>query len=400
MATQNDVFLTPTADQYDQARQQINAHIQSIAASPDNRAGAFPYYKFHQPGEPIRGTVLIFHGFSAKPAQMWRLADYLFNNGYNFYQVTLAGHAYRLPDTYWPQVDLKPEIANPLREKIKQDPVLNGFFANLAATDGGALKTPNPVQMVGLIARLKAIEPRLLDIVAAIERPQDPDFDRYFVSSHMNYLKEAKERLAELASLPGPIYTVGLSVGGATALAVAAAQPDRVKGVVAYAPLLEVYGKDREQYVNLAGPLDIREFGWDDLRFPLGCFTASNRFGAFVRFKENLNVLKTIPTLMVLTENEDAADITVNQQFSKALSGGLLGGNSVAHQLYTYPSSDLVPHPMVNPQEVSHGMSNAFWQSLYQETFRFLAYGQFNPSNMSTFGQDPGLPQVPPVSAP
>ena len=397
MATQNDGFLSPTAEAYDSARQRIDAYIQSIANSPDNRSGAFPYYKFHQAGESVRGTVLIFHGFSAKPAQMWRLADYLFNNGYNFYQATLAGHAYRFPDRYWPQVDLKPEIADPLREKIRKDPVLNRFFGNLSAAGGGTFQAPSPVQMIGLVARLKALEPRLLDIIAAIERSQDPDFDRYFVSSHLDYLKDAKERLAELASLPGPIYTLGLSVGGATALALAAAHPERIKGVVAYAPLLEVYGESRERYVNLAGPLDIREFGWDDLRFPLGCFTASNRFGAFVRYPENIDRLKKVPTLMVLTENEDAADIKVNQQFSKALGGGFFGSGSTEHHLYTYPSSDLVPHPMVDPQEVSQGMSNAFWQSMYQETFRFLAYGQFNKSNMSRFEQDPSLPQVPPV---
>lgn len=216
--------MPPTQDQLQQTRQRIDAYVATIASSPDRRDGAFPYYLFHGADTPIKGTVLMFHGFSAKPHQMSRLADYLFRNGFNVYQATLAGHAYRVPDRYWPQVDLKPEILMPLREKVNADPVLQGFLANLTAAND-ANSTPTPVQMVGLLARLSALEPRLLDIIAAIERDSDPDFDRYFVSSHLAYLTDAQARLAELDALPGPIYTVGLSVGGAVALALGAKIP-------------------------------------------------------------------------------------------------------------------------------------------------------------------------------
>jgi hypothetical protein len=49
---------------------------------------------------------------------------------------------------------------------------------------------------------------------------------------------------------------------------------------------------------------------------------------------------------------------------------------------------------MVDPSEVSQGMSNRFWQSLYQETFRFLTIGEVDLSNMSSIGQDEDLPLV------
>lgn len=384
--------VAPNADQLGQVKQQIDTYIGSIDANPDHRDGAYPYYLFHAPGQPIKGTVLIFHGFSARPHQMSRLASYLFLNGFNIYQASLAGHAFEIPDQYWPQVDLKPEIAIPLRQKIKQDQVLQRFFSNMITADGSSLNRPTALQMISLIARLRRIEPRILDIIKAIERKQDADFERYFISSHMKYLQDAQQRLSELDAMPGPLYTVGLSVGGAVALALAAAQPDRIKKVVAYAPLLEVHGEERERYVNLAGPLDIREMGWDDLRFPLGCLTAANRFGAFVRSRHNIRSIKKLSTLIVLTENEDAADIRTNQQFSESL-----GQEYQGHYLYTYPASDLVPHPMVDPEEISQGMSNEFWQSLYQETFRFLAGNRFNAANMSTLKQDLGLPQVPPA---
>lgn len=384
--------VTPTADQIAQTKQKIEAYVQSIDANPDRRAGGYPYYLFHDAEKPIRGTVLIFHGFSAKPHQMWRLADYLFQNGFNVYQVTLAGHGFKIPDKYWPQVDLKPEIANPLREKVGKDPVLQNLFANFAA-DPSKVSRPTIRQQISIVTRLLRIEPRLLDIVKAIQFDSDRDFDKYFVSSHMNYLTEARQRLEELEAMPGPVYTIGLSVGGAVALGLAADRPDRIKKVVAYAPLLRVYGRDRRLYVTLTGPLDISELGWDPaLRFPVGCFTAADRFGSFVRSRKNEDTLRNIPTFLVLTENEDAADIDTNKDFFKDI-----GGSRKGHHLYLYPEDDLVPHPLVDPTEISQGMSNRFWQSLYQETFRFLTTGEVNSRNMSNLDQEPDMPLVPPV---
>ncbi|HIK44845.1 MAG TPA: alpha/beta fold hydrolase [Leptolyngbyaceae cyanobacterium M65_K2018_010] len=389
--------MTPTQDQLQLTQQRIDAYIQSIASHPDRREGAFPYYLFHPANTPIHGTVLMFHGFSAQPHQMSRLADYLFHNGFNVYQATLAGHAYRLPDRYWPQVDLKPEILNPLREKVSADPVLQHFLANLASTPEATAKTPSPVQMAGLVARLRRLEPRLLDIIAAIERDNDPDFDRYFVSSHLAYLTDAQARLAELEALPGNIYTIGLSVGGAVALALGAQHPQRVTKVVAFAPLLEVQGSTRKRYVNLAGPLDIREFGWDDLRFPLGCFTAANRFGAFVRKADNLAALRSQPTLMILTENEDAADLNTNQAFARSLGRASWLKRYDHHFQYTFPSEALVPHPMVDPLEISQNMSNDYWQPMYQETYRFLTQSEFRGSHLSQTTAVSDLPAPRPI---
>lgn len=382
--------LTVSNEQLTQTRQKIDTYIQSIDANPNHRAGAYPYYLFHEAGKAIRGTVLMFHGFSGKPDQMWRLADYLFRNGFNVYQATLAGHVFLPAATYWPQVDLKPEIWNPLREKIQQDPVLQNYLANLGANPDN-FQRPSYIQQIGLVTRLLKIEPQLLDIIAAAEVENDEHFERYFDSSHMNFLTDAQARLAELEAMPGPIYTVGLSVGGSTALALAAEQPERIERVVAYAPLLKIYDQQREQYINLAGPLDISETGWDpSLRFPVGAFTAAARFGAFVRQNKNINALKNVPVFMALTENEDAAHVQTNLEFFQAI-GGERKGNS----MYLYPASDLVPHPMVDPTTISQNMTNRFWQSLYQETFRFLTTGEVDDSNISSLEQNSDLPQVP-----
>lgn len=390
----NQPTFLPTAAAIAQTEQAIAAHITAIDHHPARRTGAYPYYRFHAAGTPILGTVMLFHGFSASPHQLWRLTEYLFQNGFNVYQCSIAGHSYVNPAQNWPQVDLRPEIATPLKAKVQADPVLNHYLQNVASNSDGFVR-PGYTQRIALMARLLAIEPRLLDMIKAIETPDDPAFDRYFLSSHLDYLHHAKDRLAELEAMPGPIYTVGLSAGGAVALALAAANPDRIQRVVAYAPLLRIHGEERRRYVNLSGPLDISESGWDpQLRFPVGCLTAVDRFGSsYVLSDPAVRSLKANASVfLVLTENEDAADIQTNQSFFEAL-----GGRGGRHYHFLYPAADLVPHPMVDPTEVSQGMSNRFWQSLYQETYRFLTQNTVNLSNLNNLAQIPDLPQVPPV---
>lgn len=122
-------MVTPTDQELAQAQQAIEAHLAEVRSRPDQRPGAYPYYRFHPPGEPIQGTAMIFHGLSARPHQMWRLAEYLFNNGFNFYQVTLAGHDKLNPHKNWPQIDLRPEYVGPLLYKVQQDPVLQAAIS-------------------------------------------------------------------------------------------------------------------------------------------------------------------------------------------------------------------------------------------------------------------------------
>ncbi|MEQ8537149.1 MAG: alpha/beta hydrolase [Coleofasciculus sp. D1-CHI-01] len=387
-------MITPTADQIAQTKKSIENYYIYWISHPYKRAGVAPFYQMHEPGESIRGTVMIFHGFSAKPMQMFLVGDYLFRNGFNIYQIPLAGHAFIPPDSYWPQVDLKPEFRDPLRDEVRKDAVLDLFLSNRDNKSQGQFQRLTTFQKMALIGRIIKMAPQLLDMALAIERPNDPDFDRYFTSSDMKYLTDAQERLAELEAMPGPVYTVGLSVGGAVALGLAASRPDRIKKVVAYAPLLEVSNEVNERYINLTGPLDLREFSWEqNVSFPVGCLTAANRFGAFVRSDKNRESLEEIPTFLVLTENEDAADLKTNQRFFDQI-----GAKGKGHCYYLYPASDLVPHPMVDPMEVSQGMTNRFWKSLYQETFRFLTTGEVDTDNMSNLEEAPDLPPMPTYS--
>ncbi|MCY7322211.1 MAG: alpha/beta hydrolase, partial [Phormidesmis sp. CAN_BIN36] len=91
-------------------------------------------------------------------------------------------------------------------------------------------------------------------------------------------------------------------------------------------------------------------------------------------------------------ENEDSADIETNQEFYHEI-----GGDEIRNAFYLYAAKHLVPHPLVDPTEVSQNMSNRYWQSLYQETFRFLTLGKVSAVNLSSLDQNADLPIVPPA---
>jgi len=108
---------------------------------------------------------------------------------------------------------------------------------------------------------------------------------------------------------------------------------------------------------------------------------------------------------LMLTENEDAADIPTNRAFFASVADGAgadrssgpvgAGGADGGHVLGWYPRSARVPHPMVDPTEVSQGMSNAFWGALVQETHRFFTTGRVDVEHLSSTEPADGLPAPP-----
>jgi dienelactone hydrolase len=110
------------------ARAEMDKFIEPIQQHPHKREGALPYYLLHKEGEHVYGTVLMFHGFAASTGQMARLAQYLFENGFNVYQPALCGHYYNDPTKYWPKVDLKPQMKEAIQQKLKADPELSAII--------------------------------------------------------------------------------------------------------------------------------------------------------------------------------------------------------------------------------------------------------------------------------
>jgi len=206
------------------------------------------------------------------------MADYFFKAGWNVYSTVLAGHGFK--GTGWPTVDLKPSMGggDALRIALAGNPELAAKLG-----DTGAL-TGNPAAAVELFEALTDEVPALAKAgplyayMQSLEPGGDPDaFAARFDSTAADYGAVAEASLRHVAGLPGPVVTVGSSVGGAAALHAAGVEGGRVTHVLACAPLLRVLGDERRQQVLALGPLGIGpEQGWSPTnRFPLACHTGT-----------------------------------------------------------------------------------------------------------------------------
>ena len=381
LVTEEPSLIVPNAQEISQVKKTINARIRSIDAHPNRRVGSYPYYLFHPPEKPILGTIIMFHSFGAIPHQMSLLAQSLFNNGFNIYQPCIAGHAFIPPEQYWPQARLKSKISLFLKEKIKKDAVLDNYLQNfdqnLDKFHGHSLR-----EQEALMERLLKVEPKLEDFFWAVERESDRDFYRYFESESIKYLIDARARLAELAAMPGPIYAIGLSVGATIALGLAATEPERVKKVVAYAPLLKIRDRRLSCFLHLAELLNLKQNVWGEgVSTPMEALIGAAHLGSLVMASKQRRSLWKVPTFFVLTENDELADIETPQKFMEAI-----GGKWKGHRCYIYPRVNLVPSQMVDPRSPSNGMSNTFWRNLYRETRRFLQFGDIKEEKMGQLG--------------
>lgn len=55
-----------------QARLATRAYLNSVLKSPERRPDCTPYLLLHPAGTQVRGTVLLFHGFTGTPKQVGR----------------------------------------------------------------------------------------------------------------------------------------------------------------------------------------------------------------------------------------------------------------------------------------------------------------------------------------
>ncbi|CAK9203295.1 unnamed protein product [Sphagnum troendelagicum] len=380
-----------TEDQLNLATEAMDKFIATIQDHLDQREDATPYYLLHKQGEYVYGTVLMFHGFSATTGQMALLAQYLFENGFNVYQPALCGHYFNKPAKYWPSVHMKPGLKETVQEKLMADPQFSAIINNFKSV----------VQLT--TEQINITRERVsLDYPELDQAINDDNFTKafytWFESQHFDYLHEAEARLQEVHGLPGPVFTVGLSMGGAVSLALAALHPDKIAKTAIFSPLLKVKDQKIREFCQLAGQFGAQECWWyPEMPFPLSCFVAVDVFSRFVSSKNLIDVLaKKIPTLAVFTEIDDVADVTIGQKFFADLCS-IAGNEGPPHLSSTYTTAEKVPHPMVNPTEVSQCTTNRYWNTLYQETLRFLTQGTIIAENLHKLSQDPDLPQVHPL---
>ncbi|KAG0557466.1 hypothetical protein KC19_11G132800 [Ceratodon purpureus] len=384
-----------TKRQIEEAKHEMDKFVQNISGHPEKRENASPYYLLHEAGQAVYGTVLMFHGFSATTWQTSLLAQYLFDNGFNVYQPSLCGHYFVNPDKNWPKHDFKKVIKEKLVKKLKGDPELAAYIQGFISI---SLLTPEQAKVA--VDRLKALNEN--ELLAAVSDDEFGDaFSEYYESEHLRYLHEAEQRMQEVAPLPGPLFTVGMSMGGATAIALAAIHPDKVARTAVFAPFFKSIDDYKGQFCKLTGPLGCEEKGWyPDMPFLLSCMVEVGAFGHFVRQDKHLNVLAKLPTFIVQTEIDDCADHAAGLRIIKEIEARS-GAHGPPHFSTLYSAAEGVPHPMVHPLEASfEGGTNKFWQSLYQETFRFLTEGTVDVDHLHVTSQDPALPQVQALKTP
>lgn len=294
--------------------------------------GSEPYLKLHAAGETVKGTVVVFHGFSGMPVQQNPLVSYLFDQGYDVFNASVAGH-YKVnvpggPRSFLGSDQLKSGGLSPLD---------NQFIAWPYADDGH-------------------------DPVAEYNAEVDATFEI-------------------MKTLRKPFFAAGLSAGATQAIGIAAKYPDTFKRVVAFAPLLDLEPKKKDQLGRAAGLIQLARatnggqwdgwFAWDASNpFPQGCFWGLQKYGQSVVRTGSSFKARGQKLFLVTTDNEDAADSRQTKAFFDAA-----GGASAGNVFYNYRAEQRVPHPINGLDGRSQGMINFYYKTLFQETVRFFDKG-------------------------
>lgn len=385
--------VTVSQAQYDECIGRIDAYIAEKKADPEEIKHT-PTFMFHKAGTLVRGLVITYHGFGQYPYDHRMIGRYLYDNGYDVLHTMLAGHFYG--GHKWPSTKLsKAYGGDTVPQLVFQNAELRGLLAD---------SNKDPTKIPVLINRLTQLSPDFERVMSAqtymnsLDQDEDPNFASFFDSDHRDYAVEGTKFLRMCDAYPGPVHVMGLSVGGAVALGVAALNPERVERCVTMAPLLELweqYPNTKRALVNYIGPLGVApDFEWDPKNpFPVSAFTAAGRFGGSLTSStkfQNVFKSKQVQMFMVLTELEDAADIPTNKKFFSDCGGRLSG-----HHLFTYPKNYAVPHPLLDPTGRSQRTYNRYYKPMYQQFFQFLATGHVDTTPMFGEKSESRLPEPP-----
>lgn len=298
-----------------------------------DKFGSEPYLKLHDASETVKGTVVVFHGFSGMPIQQNPLVNYLFAQGYDVFDGSVAGHY---------------KVNVPGQERT--------FLGSNNLKSGGLTPLDNTF----------------------IAWPYS-DYGRDPVKE---YAAEVEATFEIMKTLRAPFYAAGLSAGATQAIGIAASHPKEFKRVVAFAPLLDLEPEKKKQLTSAAALITVSRgiagrgewdgwFAWDKSNpFPQGCFWGLQKYGqSLLPSAQRFQAAKQ-QVFLVTTDNEDAADSAQTKRFFDA-AGGSAGG----HVLYNYRADQRVPHPINGLDSRSQGMVNFYYKTLFQETVRFLDRG-------------------------
>jgi len=376
-----------------------------------------PYCLFHVPGRRIFGTVILFHGFNDRPQQQALLAAYLFNSGFNVYNVFLA-HQFKWPGTdFWPKTIYKPELVQLIKTKAENPANASAIASLLPGLQSGHFTDEQMMTLNGIMSPELSVDV----LIRAWDNPAGDDFQRLYLaknnenieqqpSDFLDYVRDAKARLADLAPMPGPIFVSGLSVGATVALALAEVDGgERIRGAVVHAPWLEPEDDDTAKQLKVVGPLD-RNITLIGGTYPLrlenhnteyspASAAANMALGMWVRKGDLVDRGRNVPTAFITTEVDNSADNGATWNIFGRMNSGYSEGLHYWHQ---YPRSHNVGHALTDPENYrpdytspeEGGSWNRYWRSLYQEMFRFYTQGKIDHDRFLSLGQDNSIPAV------
>ena len=303
------------------------------ASNYRDKFGSEPYLKLHAATETVKGTVVVFHGFSGMPIQQNPLVAYLFAQGYDVFDASVAGHY---------------KVNVPGRER--------SFLGSDNLKSGGLTPLDNKF----------------------IAWPYS-DYGRDPVKE---YSAEVETTFDIMKTLRAPFFAAGLSAGATQAIGIAASHPKEFKRVVALAPLLDLEAEKKKQLTGAAALITSTRliagagqwdgwFAWDKSNpFPQGCFWGLQKYGQSLLPRARDFRTEKQQLFLVTTANEDAADSSQTKRFFDAA-----GGSAAGHVLYNYRAEQRVPHPINGLDSRSQGMINYYYKTLFQEMVRFLNQG-------------------------
>lgn len=392
---------TGTPEQYARAIQRIESFIASTTNDKDTRLNAQALYYFHSPEEPVHGTVMVFHGGFGKPSMSNLTAEYLFENRFNVYSPPLAGHAYQ--GNRWPYTILRPDKGGrEARNALLNDGVIGEIVKGI---NNGSLMAPvhgpNGFNMDIIIARaLQVLKEKLSykqynDVMTAMSLLVREDYypglemDMYefFESDHFMYDSQPYDRFSDVASLPGPKYAVGYSMGAVQSMYLAA-RAKSLDRIVLMAPFVEPAApKDKPEYrylLEAVGVFDLYNAPVEgDTAIPSRILPAADLAGRFLLQEDILRPIRdNTATFCIMAEDDGMADFELGFQTCR---DRVRNERSVA---YAYPAEEKLNH------FVAPGQLNRLSIPVLQETLRFLTTGSVHSENMLKPQGDPDMPRV------
>lgn len=358
----------------------LNAHIKQVTSAPDFREGGTPLVFLHPAGTRVFGTVLVFHGFSQNAFANRIQAKFLFDQKFNVVSFNLAGFA-NVPSS-WPSMVVRESAGySKLRKIFLEDPSIGEFLAGLQTFNS----TPEAATFIA--SRNARYIPRMLSVLKKALPPAEfvqaerliesltpgravPGVEKYlnkfFLSDHGRFESDPFFKLHLLQALPGPIHTVGYSLG-TTAVVNLAAQSKVIAKSVILAPY---FGHPANQTLAdfthstlVFGSLDLVTFPLRSLRVPGRIWTGSLGPPASLLNRDSVlnSMRESTQTLCIIAEDDMAVDVEASLRVCRSK----LGGRAVV-----YPKSLGLDH-FITP-EVGSKYSNA----MLKEISRFFISGE------------------------